>query len=156
MLLTFYRPTLEVLNSLVGLPQTEVGLVITPVDKKFGLVCSPLMCSFGLPVAGKKSTPLKEHNTFTFIELDLHAMPMISATTLFCCSEYSSFSCTYSLLSLRNASLRNLTPLLFVSIMEYALLFRRFFSSCKRKTCSLQTGNSHSAFSKHTSTKYWK
>ena len=36
----------------------EVGLVLTLMDKKFGLLCSLLLCRLGLPVAGKKSTHL--------------------------------------------------------------------------------------------------
>ena len=41
----------------LGLPQTEVGLVVTLVDTKFGLVCSLLLRRLRLPVVGNKSNP---------------------------------------------------------------------------------------------------
>ena len=50
------------LNSLIGLPQTEIGLELTLMDKRFGLViivCSLLLCRLRLPAAAKKSTPLR-------------------------------------------------------------------------------------------------
>ena len=43
------------LNSLIGLPRTEI---VTLVDTKFRLICSLLLRRLGLPVLGKKSTPL--------------------------------------------------------------------------------------------------
>ena len=56
--LVFYLVCLcpGLLNSLMGLPPTEVGLVVTLVDTKFGLVYSLLLQRLGLPVVGKKST----------------------------------------------------------------------------------------------------
>ena len=39
--------------------------MLTLMDKKFGLVCSLLLCRLGLAAAGKKSTPLWEAYDFT-------------------------------------------------------------------------------------------
>ena len=37
------------MNSLIGLPQTEVGLVVTPVDTMFGVACCLLLGRLRLP-----------------------------------------------------------------------------------------------------------
>ena len=55
-------PHLGLLNSLIGLPQTEVGVVVTVtilVDAKYGLAGSLLLRRLGLPVVGKKSTAMR-------------------------------------------------------------------------------------------------
>ena len=57
--LTLYRTGL--LNSLIGLPQTEIGLVLKLVNKKSGLVCSLLLCRIRLPIAGEKLNPLTQY-----------------------------------------------------------------------------------------------
>ena len=48
----FYQATV------LSVPQTDIGLVLTLVDNKFGLVYSLMLCRLGLTVAGTKSTPL--------------------------------------------------------------------------------------------------
>ena len=58
----------ELLNCLIRLPQTEVGFMVTLVDTKFGVGCSLLLWKFGLPVVGKKSTPL---NSFRISSITL-------------------------------------------------------------------------------------
>ena len=56
--LTFYSPTPGATEFSYWVPQTEIGLMLTLMDKKFGLVCSLLLCRLQLPAAGKRSAPL--------------------------------------------------------------------------------------------------
>ena len=49
------------MNSVIGLPQAENGLVVTLVDTKFGVVPSLLLHRSGLPTVGRFRSIDKEN-----------------------------------------------------------------------------------------------